>query len=74
MDEQSLADELRDLANLDRWDADYLQEKLRETADALDATVALATEVAKEYEDAADWKDAIGKLQRLARAALEKAK
>lgn len=34
----------------------------------------LAEEVAKEYEDAADWKDAIGRLQRLARAAVAKAK
>ena len=35
---------------------------------------ALAIEVAKEYEDAADWKDAIGKLQKMARTALEKIK
>jgi hypothetical protein len=33
---------------------------------------ALAIEVAKEYPDAADWKDAIGKLQKLARIALAK--
>jgi hypothetical protein len=32
--------------------------------------VALAGEVAKEYYDAADWVDAIGKLQKMARAAL----
>jgi hypothetical protein len=33
---------------------------------------ALAKEVAKEYEDAADWKDAIGKLQNLANSAISK--
>jgi hypothetical protein len=33
----------------------------------------LANEVAKEYEDAADWMDAIGRLQGMARAALAKA-
>ncbi|MEN6402560.1 MAG: hypothetical protein ABFD94_11520 [Armatimonadia bacterium] len=30
----------------------------------------LATEVAKDYPDAADWKDAYGKLHRMARALL----
>jgi hypothetical protein len=36
--------------------------------------LALAEEVAKEYEDSADWKDAIGKLQRMANSAIAKAK
>jgi hypothetical protein len=35
--------------------------------------LALAVEVAKEYEDAADWKDAIGRLQKMARAAIARA-
>jgi hypothetical protein len=35
-----------------------------------DAMVELAREVAKEYEDAADWKDAYGRLNRMATAAL----
>jgi hypothetical protein len=34
--------------------------------------LALAIEVVKEYPDAADWKDAIGKLQRMARLAIAK--
>jgi hypothetical protein len=35
--------------------------------------IELANEVAKDYEDAADWKDAIGRLQRMAHAAIAKA-
>ena len=38
-----------------------------------DELLELAQEIAKEYEDAADWKDAIGKLQRMANAAIAKA-
>jgi hypothetical protein len=33
----------------------------------------LAVQVAKEYSDASDWKDAIGKLQKMARSAIAKA-
>lgn len=36
--------------------------------------LALAEEVAKEYEDAADWKDACERLRRMAAAAVRKAK
>jgi hypothetical protein len=43
----------------------FIAEDRRELVD-------IATEVAKEYEDAADWTDAIGRLQKMARAALAK--
>jgi hypothetical protein len=47
--------------------------KLAAAYNAHDAMVELAREVAKEYEDAADWKDAYGRLNRMATAALANA-
>lgn len=68
-----------DLEKLDKaeligmlWATESLVVILEQKLLAFPELEALAREVAKEYEDAADWKDAIGKLQNLANSAISK--
>lgn len=74
-----MSEAFEDLEKLDKaeligmlWATESLVVILERKLLAFPELEALAKEVAKEYEDAADWKDAIGKLQNMANSALSK--
>ncbi len=74
-----MSEAFEDLEKLDKaeligmlWATESLVVILERKLLAFPELKALAKEVAKEYEDAADWKDAIGKLQNMANSALSK--
>ena len=76
-----MSEAFEDLEKLDKaeligmlWATEGIVKQLERKLLAFPELEALAKEVAKEYEDAADWKDAIGDLQKLARTALTKIK
>lgn len=74
-----MSEAFEDLEKLDKaeligmlWATEGLFKQVEHKLLAFPELETLAREVAKEYEDAADWKDAIGKLQNMANSALSK--
>lgn len=74
-----MSEAFEDLEKLDKaeligmlWATESLVVILERKLLAFPELEALAREVSKEYEDAADWKDAIGKLQNMANSAISK--
>ncbi len=74
-----MVEAFEDLEKLDKTELIYMIRATKQSVKQLEHNLLafseledLAKEVAKEYEDAADWKDAIGKLQNMANLALTK--